>query len=725
MSDRKTRKTNPLTEEQLLSILKDEEADAASFYSSELADVQTQAMNRYHARPFGDEIEGRSKVVDHATEDTINWMMPKLMRALMQADELVSCEDPASDDQGQAKCAADYLRHIFFKDNDGETIVHDFAFDALLQRVGNIRVTWADPQPKPPRVLEGVSIEVLQKYIADPEYQILEQETEDEQTYALKVQHTPKMGRCVVENIPPEEYAFSRRARSSRAADYQRWKREMFLADLMRQYPEYAHQLSPDGDRASDDSNRETQDSRLDARFPDEPSTTTRTETQRAGRRKVWLIEEEIRVDFDGDGITELRHIKRVGDVILENIEIERSEFHVWTPIRIAHRMVGRSLHDTIADLTRIRTVILRNTLDSMSQSLVPRTVVNTALVEDDTIAALLDADIGGVIRVKGNAQEAIFPLVSPDLSAQGLQMLEYMDQRSEEATGVTRHAQGLAPDAITDTKGGIEALQGAANERIELVARWLAKGLQHVFESILHNICAHQDGPRLVKIKGRAMQIDPRIWSDEMAVEVSTGMATENRQTRLNNLSMLEQKQASIITQAGSDNPLCGVSEYRTTLAMLTEAMGFKSPERFFKEIPDDYQAPAPMPDPKVALEQSKFEFEQQKAQHAAELERTKAEQAAQLEREKYQFQTQVEAARAETDERIAVLKIQGEQRIAEMRIAAETDLAWRRAVMEKEFSRWKAERDFDDKKAARNVTATTNGVATGGDVRMGGTIG
>jgi hypothetical protein len=248
---------------------------------------------------------------------------------------------------------------------------------------------------------------------------------------------------------------------------------------------------------------------------------------------------------------------------------------------------------------------------------------------------------------------------------------------------------------------------------------------LQHVFESILHNICAHQDGPRLVKIKGKAMQIDPRIWSDEMAVEVSTGMATENRQTRLINLNMLEQKQAMIISQVGPDNPLCGVSEYRTTLAMLTETMGFKSPERFFKEIPEDYQAPPPGPDPKVALEQSKFEFEQKKAQQAAELERTKAEQAAQLEREKFQFQTKVEAARAETDERIAVLKIQGEQRIAEMRIEAETDLALRRAVMEKEFARWKAERDFDDKKAARDVTATANGVATGGDVRMGGTIG
>src|SRR5690606_10433405 len=131
-------------------------------------------------------------------------------------------------------------------------------------------------------------------------------------------------------------------------------------------------------------------DGREDARFPDESSTRFEGGKEHVGRRKVYLVEEDIRVDFDGDGITELRHIKRVGDIILENVEIERSEYHVWTPIRVAHRMAGRSLADTILDLQKIRTVIMRNTLDSLSQSLVPRHALNSQMLEDDTISSLL-----------------------------------------------------------------------------------------------------------------------------------------------------------------------------------------------------------------------------------------------------------------------------------------------------------------------------------------------
>mgnify|MGYP001213532732 CR=1 FL=1 len=699
-----------LTEDDLLKILKDEETDAASYYDSELADAQAKAMDRFHARPFGDEIEGRSKVVTHDVEDTINWVMPKLMRAFMEADELISVDDPATDDAANTKSAATYLKHIFFKDNDGETELYDFCFDALLQRVGVMRVAWTDPEPKPPRLLEGVSVEILQNYMQDPEYEILEGEQTDEQTFALKVRHTPRMGRCVVECLPPEECAFSRRSASGRRTDYFRWKHEVFLADLLRQFPDKAQDLAPDGVTARNDEVEDVaSDGRADARFPDESSTRFEGGREHVGRRKVYLIEEDIRVDFDGDGITELRHVKRVGDVIIENVEIERSEYHVWTPIRVAHRMAGRSLADPIMDLQRIRTVILRNTLDSLSQSLVPRTAVNGQMLDDDTISSLLDAEIGGVVVVKGDVNAALKPLVTPDLSAQGLQMLEYMDQRGEEATGVTRHAQGLRAEAITDTKGGIEALQGAANERIELIARWLAKGLQEVFESILHLIAAHQDQPRIIKIKGKPMQIDPRTWSDEISVDVSVGMATENRQTRLVNLGVIAGKQEQVIATAGPDNPICGVQEIRTTYAMMAEQMGMKAPERFFKEIPEDYQPPEPQPDPKVAEAQAKMQLEE-----------AKAGQQAQLDAAKLQADQQIQAQKLASERELAIIRAESERQIAEMRIAAETQLARERMDMERQLARERAaleaelsERDSFRRAevAARAAAAKTNG--------------
>jgi hypothetical protein len=710
--------SEPLTEEALLKILKDEEADAASYYDSELAAAQTEAMDRFHAKKYGNEIEGRSQVVTHDVEDTINWIMPKLMRAFMEADELISVDDPKTDDSYNTKCAADYLKHIFFKDNDGETELYDFCFDALLQRLGVMRVGWQDPEPKPPRTLEGVSIENLQKYLQDPEYEILEHEQTNETTFALKVRHTPKMGRVVVECLPPEECAFSRRSASGKRTDYFRWKHEVFLAGLLREFPDKAADLAPDGITARNDEVSDVaSDGRADARFPDETSTRFEGGKEHVGRRKVYLIEEDIKVDFDGDGITELRHIKRVGDVILENVEIERSEYHVWTPIRVAHRMAGRSLADTLLDLMKIRTVILRNTLDSMSQSLVPRHAVNGNMLTDDTISTLLDADIGGVVVFNGDVGQAWAPMATPDLSSQGLVMLEYMDQRVETATGVTRHSQGLRPEAITETKGGIEALQGAANERVELVARWLAKGLQEVFETILHLVASHQDQPRIVKIKGKPMQIDPRTWSDEMSVDVSVGMATENRQMRLMNLGAIAQKQEQVIAMAGPNNPICGVPEIRTTYAMIAEQMGMKAPERFFKEIPEGYQPPEPGPDPKVAEAQAKMQLENQKAQ-----------QKAQLDAAKLQSQEQLQAHKIASERELALIKAQSEREIAEIRIASEAQIARERMAMEAELAREKqrmdadlAERDSQRRAEAGVIAAREKAKANGSKPKMG----
>ena len=167
-----------MSDDELIAILRAEETDATSYYTSELATDQADAMDRYFAAPYGNEIENRSQVRTHDIEDTINWILPDLMR-VFKAGEMVSCTPNAADDEDNVDDAADYLEHVFFVDNPGAAIIHDFAFDGLLQRLGVISVMWEDPKPRIPQILEGVTVEQLMKLDADPEYEILEQEQKD------------------------------------------------------------------------------------------------------------------------------------------------------------------------------------------------------------------------------------------------------------------------------------------------------------------------------------------------------------------------------------------------------------------------------------------------------------------------------------------------------------------------------------------------------------------
>jgi hypothetical protein len=729
-----------MDERQLVKILREEESDAASYYDSELAQAQADAMDRFHAKAYGDEVDGRSKVVTHDIEDTINWIMPHLMRVFLESDDVISCADDAIDDGDDTlRIAADYLSHVVFRDNEGETLIHDFAFDGLLQKVAVARAYWMDPEPKPVQILEGVPPEQLQRYMADPEYEILESEAEQKliegqpyECFNLKVRRTPRVGRVKLETIPPENFRVSRRAVSLKEADYHGWKSEAFLAEIIREFPEKRYELDPSGEyrSAADDGDAElASDTRAEARFPLEPTTALGGDPggwNELGRKKVWQSVEYIRCDYDGDGTVELRRVRRVGNVILENDEVEETEFVAWSPIRVAHRLIGRSLADTLIDLQKIRTVLTRAALDGMSRSLLPRTVVNKRMATDGTIEQILDHDIGAVIEVEGPVGEAFREVVTPDVSQGALAAIEYFDRRSEEASGVTRHAQGIAPDAITQTKGGIEMLQAAANSRVEMVARWMGIGLQELFGKALRLLIAHQDAPRVVKLSGKRMEVDPRRWNDEMTVLVHVGMAAESRERRLVNLNLIAQKQEQILLQAGPSNPMVGLPEYRQTLVQMAEAMGFKNGSRFFKEVPDGWQPP-PQEDPKVAEVKSKAELAQAELQQKGQLAQAEMQQKGQLQAAEMQgkqqlaqmeaqFQSEMQAQKAELERQIAEIKMQSEAANNAERIALERELALIRMQQERELAMLRMQQDREIalegiKAKAKSAESGTNG--------------
>lgn len=717
-----------MDEAELIAILDEEEADAASYFNSELASAQTDAMQRYMGRPYGDEAEGRSQVVSHDIEDTINWLLPDLMRVFLSSDDVITVETENPAEDYSASCAGSYLSHIFLKDNDGDRIIHDFAFDGLLQRLGVIHCTWVDPQPGPPIEIEGVGPEQILKYQQDPEYEILEVEPDEDGrgVMAIKVRRTPKVGRVKIDVVPPEEFAYARRMVSTDGGDYHRRKRQVFLGELKHINPDKYQDLV---DGSYDDEGKEMlSDGRREARFQDESGTTDLANNNKvASRRKVWVTEEFLRIDYDGDGIPEMRAIKRVGNVILENIEVERSEFFPWSPVRVAHRMVGRSISDSLLDLQRIRTVLMRRSLDGLSQSLTPRVVVNTRSATTTTIDDLIDNVIGGVIEVQGDVRESIQPFSIPDVTGPALQMLEVTDQRVEQATGVTRHSQGIDPDMLNKTASGIALLQTASSGRVEMIARWLAKGLNPVFQHALRLVCRHQDQPRIIKIKGKPLQMDPRLWSDEMSVSVHVGIGAESRQTKVANLGMIAAKQEAIIQAAGPSNPMVTPAHYRATLARMVETMGFKDPGQFFAEV-DQGAAPPPAPqkDPKLVEAETKAQIATQELQQKGQLAQADMQHKQQLAAAEFQHKQQLAEgdrqleqykaqAKLQSERELAAMTIQSERELATMRLSEEMTLARERMAQELELAR---ERMQIEVKAKANV----NGSGDGGDGGDGG---
>ena len=132
------------TEQEILSILNREIRASSGYIGGEIVSKRKRSLEYYLGRPFGNEQEGRSQVISTDVSDTIESILPQVMRTFTASPKAVQCVANKAGDEPIAKQATDYLNHVFYKDNDGFTALYTFFKDALLQKNGIMKVYWDD-----------------------------------------------------------------------------------------------------------------------------------------------------------------------------------------------------------------------------------------------------------------------------------------------------------------------------------------------------------------------------------------------------------------------------------------------------------------------------------------------------------------------------------------------------------------------------------------------------
>ena len=134
------------TEQEILSILNREIRASSGYIGGEIVSRRKRSLEYYLGRPFGNEQEGRSQVISTDVSDTIEGLMPSLMRIFTASDNVFECEPVGPEDEEAAKQATDYLNHIFYKQNSGFTALYTAFKDALIQKNGILKVFWDESQ---------------------------------------------------------------------------------------------------------------------------------------------------------------------------------------------------------------------------------------------------------------------------------------------------------------------------------------------------------------------------------------------------------------------------------------------------------------------------------------------------------------------------------------------------------------------------------------------------
>ena len=98
---------------------------------------------RLYGEELGTEVEGRSSVVMRSVLEAVEWVLPALLRIFTASDQICVVEPRLPGQEEQAEIATAFLNHIWYRDNDGFSILHDWQKDALLEKVGWLKV-WFD-----------------------------------------------------------------------------------------------------------------------------------------------------------------------------------------------------------------------------------------------------------------------------------------------------------------------------------------------------------------------------------------------------------------------------------------------------------------------------------------------------------------------------------------------------------------------------------------------------
>ena len=208
-----------------------------------------------------------------------------------------------------------------------------------------------------------------------------------------------------------------------------------------------------------------------------------------------------ISADSDGDGVAELRYVCTMGEnhAIVRDEPANRIKFALFSCDPITHTIVGDSIADLTVDIQRIKTNMTRGVLDSLAESINPKTVVNELVTNLDDA---LNDDLGAVIRTRGDPSAAVQFATTPFVGQQALPVLEYLDDVQQRRTGLSDAARGLDPKALqSSTMIGVEAIINGQQERTELVARVLAEtGFKDLFHGLFNEIVENENQSRTLQ---------------------------------------------------------------------------------------------------------------------------------------------------------------------------------------------------------------------------------
>ena len=612
----------------------------------EVSQERARAWNFYLSKPLGNEVDGLSKALTTDVADVVDGIMPSLLRIFTQVDNLANFDPVGPEDIDAARQESDVVNHTLFKKNPAFLIFHTWFMDALISKNGICKAYWNDYEYVCSESYENLTEQELQLLMDDEE---LEPESQSERTeeiivptptpmgmmpmkqqvtyYDVEFKRTEKKGHACVEPVPPEEYRISADSHnldpcSARFVGHEREVTrsdaiEMgFDKDVVMDLPTSGVPTTSGEERAA---RRDRAEEDEGTQASDDPA-----------MEKILLREGYIKVDYDKDGVAELRQVFTCGNKLLSNEPCDRQPFHVLTPKPLPHKHFGRSVAELVMDIQELNTTLLRQALDNLYATNMPGHAVWELGMGEDTLDDLLTTATGRVVRFSRPVQESYQPMTIPFTAQYAFQAMELFDKFKRDRTGITQESEGLSPEALKNIQTTVlsQAID-VARGKVECIARIFAEtGLKSLLLHIHELLQKHQDKPEIIDLRGTFVEVDPREWRKRTAMTVTVGLGLGTTSQNLLHLESIWAKQKDIVAAGGMGTLVTPHNVYQTAAAFVKNA-NLKNPALYFTDPgPEMSGKEDQKDDPAIAVQMEAVKVERERNQVTAQKNQVEAQQ-------------------------------------------------------------------------------------------------
>ena len=630
---------------ELQSIIKSE-MDSAKDFIEQIGQERDEATRYYLGKEPSATSELQSEFISTDVRDSILFMLPSIMRTFFGTKKVVEFVPHSAEDIPIAKQQTDYINYIIQEKNPGFHVLYSAFKDALVRKTGFIKAYWDDSITSTCHEFSNLSPEAYTALLMDDDVEIMDESmtmessslvdemTGEEYTqevpvsYDLKIRRVKAKDQVVIEAIPPEEVLISRSARDLHTAPYVAHRMVKTVSELVAMgYDKDDMEQYTGGGTDIDTAEWEAEQARNplgNMSYPDRPDP--------AGQ-DVLYVEHYLFYDLDDDGIDERIRVCTVGNGmnIVNSMAWDDLPITIFSPDPEPHTVIGSCPADYLIPIQAAKSQIMRDTMDSLGQSIFPRMGIVEGQVNIDDV---LNTDIGQPIRMR--APNMVQPFAVPFVGKEAFPVLGYLDEAKENRTGVSKAAAGLNADALqSSTKAAVSATMSASQGRIEMICRHFAEGgLKDLFNLVNNLVIKNQEKEDVFRLNNEFIEVDPRYWDANKDIVVNVAISKGSDEEKMQVLAQMSSKQEQILQTLGPQNPMVSLQQYANTLARIIEMAGFKDTSSFINtDIP-------PMP-----------QQQEQQKQDPAELLAMAEIQKAEAETQKVMVQAQRDMVDAETD--------------------------------------------------------------------------